>query len=116
MSESTDVRIASSRDTFCSNPVAKNKVVFPDSLAGRAKIDYDMYSGYVNITSSPDYLFYWFFGTRDGNANAPLIIWTNGGPGCTSMEGATTEHGPVSLVDIKESCSNGGPDSKCGKL
>jgi cathepsin A (carboxypeptidase C) len=101
------------RDSFCSSPVSKQKVSFPNSIAGRAKINYDMYSGYVNITSAPDYYFYWFFGTQDGNPNAPLIVWTNGGPGCTSMEGATTENGPLNLFDIKESCSNGGPDSKC---
>ena len=64
-------------DKFCSSPVSKEKVVFPDSLAGRANINFEMYSGYVNITSE-DYYFYWFFGTRDGNSNAPLIIWTNG--------------------------------------
>jgi carboxypeptidase C (cathepsin A) len=29
------------------------------------------------------------------------------------MEGATTEHGPLTLFDIKESCSNGGSSSKC---
>lgn len=29
------------------------------------------------------------------------------------MEGATTEHGPLSLFQIKESCSNGGAQSKC---
>eukprot|EP00595_Chromulina_sp_UTEXLB2642_P002408 CAMPEP_0196761334 /NCGR_PEP_ID=MMETSP1095-20130614/534_1 /TAXON_ID=96789 ORGANISM="Chromulina nebulosa, Strain UTEXLB2642" /NCGR_SAMPLE_ID=MMETSP1095 /ASSEMBLY_ACC=CAM_ASM_000446 /LENGTH=391 /DNA_ID=CAMNT_0042110737 /DNA_START=225 /DNA_END=1400 /DNA_ORIENTATION=+ len=65
-----------------------------------------MYSGYINVTTSPDYLFYWFFETQDGNEDAPLIIWTNGGPGCTAMEGATTEIGPLSLFDIKESCSS----------
>lgn len=72
------------KDSFCSNPVVKEKVQFPDSLAGRAKIDYEMYSGYINVTSE-DYLFYWFFGTADGNEEAPLVIWTNGGPGCTAM-------------------------------
>jgi carboxypeptidase C (cathepsin A) len=85
--------------------VAKQKVVFPDSLAGRANTKFDMYSGYVNVTSQ-DWLFYWFFGAADLNPNAPLIIWTNGGPGCSSMEGATTENGPLVLFDIKESCSN----------
>ena len=99
--------------TFCSNPVTKGAVKFPDSIAGRGKINFDMYSGYVQISTAPDYLFYWFFGTQDKNASAPLIIWTNGGPGCTAMEGATTEHGPLSLFDIKEACSNGGPTSKC---
>lgn len=29
------------------------------------------------------------------------------------MEGTSTEHGPLNLFDIKESCSNGGASSKC---
>lgn len=103
----------SRKDNFCSSPTPKSKVVFPDSVAGRARINFDMYSGYVNVTSAPDYLFYWFFGAQNNADTAPLIIWTNGGPGCTAMEGATTEHGPLSLFDIKESCSNGGSSSKC---
>ena len=72
------------KNDFCSSPVVKEKVQFPDSLAGRATIDYEMYSGYINVTSE-DWLFYWFFGTADGNEDAPLVIWTNGGPGCTAM-------------------------------
>lgn len=93
------------KDNFCAAPVAKGKVNFPESLIGRAKAeDMDMYSGYVNISSAPDYLFYWYFSSRDGNSSAPLIIWTNGGPGCSAMEGATTEVGPLRLLDIKESC------------
>ncbi len=71
-------RSTASADTFCSNPVAKQKVAFPESLAGRTNTPFDMYSGYVNVTDQ-DWLFYWFFGTADGNPNAPLIIWTNGG-------------------------------------
>lgn len=52
------------KDSFCSNPVAKGKVEFPNSIGGRAKQNFDMYSGYVNVTDAPDYLFYWFFGTQ----------------------------------------------------
>mmetsp|Transcript_52363 Transcript_52363/g.103980 ORF Transcript_52363/g.103980 Transcript_52363/m.103980 type:complete len:490 (+) Transcript_52363:48-1517(+) len=96
-------------DTYCTEPVAKGKVVFPDSLAGRTVQNYDMYSGYVNITTQ-DWLFYWFF-EADASAveaysdpaDVPLIIWTNGGPGCSAMEGATTENGPLVLYRIKES-------------
>jgi cathepsin A (carboxypeptidase C) len=97
-------RVRSGND-FCTMPVVKERVAFPASVAGRATVDYEMYSGYINVTSE-DWLFYWFFGTADGNEDAPLVIWTNGGPGCTSMEGATTEHGPLVLVDIKEACSS----------
>ncbi|KAJ1432502.1 Alpha/Beta hydrolase protein [Ochromonadaceae sp. CCMP2298] len=104
------------KDAFCSEPVSKGKVEFPESLAGRAGVDFDMYSGYVPISDSPDYLFYWFFGAQDANASAPLIIWTNGGPGCSAMEGATTETGPLSLFDIKESCSNDGNCDYTGQL
>lgn len=66
------------KDSFCETPVSKGKVNFPDSLVGRAKINFDMYSGYVGISNAPDYLFYWFFTSQDNNADAPLIIWTNG--------------------------------------
>jgi carboxypeptidase C (cathepsin A) len=65
--------------SFCSTPVAKGKVNFPDQMVGRSSnSNFDMYSGYVNISTAPDYLFYWFFSTKDGNDDAPLIIWTNG--------------------------------------
>lgn len=97
--------VKSRQDTFCEKPVSKEKVIFPDSLAGRAHITYDIYSGYVPVSTSPDYLYYLFYGTKDGNPNAPLIIFTNGGPGCSSMEGATTEVGPLVLFDIKEACT-----------
>jgi carboxypeptidase C (cathepsin A) len=97
---------ASKAPQFCDNPVAKQRVVFPTNITGRAKIeDVPMWSGYVNVTPS-QWLFYWLFETRDAAPDAPLIIWTNGGPGCTSMEGATTELGPMVLFDIKEACSS----------
>lgn len=60
------------------------------------------YSGYVNVTSK-DWLFYWFFPPKGGlDPSKPIIIWSNGGPGCSAMEGATTEISPLRLFDIKK--------------
>jgi len=89
---------------WCEEPIAKAPVNFPANIVGRAEINYDMFSGYVNVTQH-DFLFYWLTTTVDKNPKAPLVIWTNGGPGCSAMEAATTENGPLSLFQIKESCS-----------
>ena len=95
---------------YCDDPVQKAKVEFPEDLVGRAAgaggLNFDMHSGYVNVTDAPDYLFYWLFEAdmdAEAAADAPLIVWTNGGPGCSAMEGATTENGPLVLYRIKES-------------
>lgn len=56
-------------------------------------------SGYVNVTEV-DFL-YWFVEAKDVGPNAPVVLWSNGGPGCTSMEGATTEIGPLLLKGVK---------------
>lgn len=90
---------------FCSDPVAKAEVKFPEHLIGRAKHDFGMFSGYVPVTEQ-DWIFYWFAQAKQDKEDTPIIFWTNGGPGCTAMEGATTEVGPLVLFNIKEACSS----------
>ncbi|GAA5884563.1 hypothetical protein JCM6882_005300 [Rhodosporidiobolus microsporus] len=58
------------------------------------------YSGYLDIADDA-HLFYWFFEARHEPENKPLVLWINGGPGCSSTTGLLFELGPCSV-------SNGG--------
>jgi len=69
------------------------------SLPGLDKLpDFDMYSGYLNITATKA-LHYWFVESQGNPASDPVVLWLNGGPGCSSMEGFMAEHGPLHLND-----------------
>lgn len=43
--------------------------------------------------------FYWLFESKKDADKKPLIIWLNGGPGCSSMDGLWLELGPFRIVD-----------------
>jgi hypothetical protein len=42
-----------------------------------------------------DSLFFWLWGAETPSKSNDLIIWFNGGPGCSSLIGAFKENGPV---------------------
>lgn len=42
---------------------------------------------------------YFFFPSQSSPSNDPILIWFNGGPGCSSLLGALYEHGPFILND-----------------
>lgn len=43
------------------------------------------YAGIVPVSSGG--LFFWLFESETNPETAPLAIWMNGGPGCSSLEG-----------------------------
>lgn len=53
------------------------------------------YLGYLN--NSVGKLHYVFFDSQRDPANDPILLWLNGGPGCSSMIGMVYENGPFVL-------------------
>jgi carboxypeptidase C (cathepsin A) len=53
------------------------------------------YSGYLDLPGGRKHLHYWFIGSEGADAAAaPVTVWLNGGPGCSSLDGLVYEHGP----------------------
>jgi carboxypeptidase C (cathepsin A) len=56
------------------------------------------YAGYITIDKlAGSNIFYWFFEAAINPAARPLVIWLNGGPGCSSMDGQFIELGPIRM-------------------
>ncbi|KAL8058433.1 hypothetical protein ABFX02_03G017400 [Erythranthe guttata] len=65
-------------------------------LPGQPPVGFKQYAGYVtvNVTHGRA-LFYWFFEATTNPHQKPLLLWLNGGPGCSSIGyGQSEELGP----------------------
>lgn len=56
----------------------------------------DSYAGYLNISATKK-IYYVFIESLSDPKTDPLMVWFNGGPGCSSLFGFMQENGPIKI-------------------
>eukprot|EP00850_Spirogloea_muscicola_P003593 SM000014S00381 [mRNA] locus=s14:1000135:1004860:+ [translate_table: standard] len=56
------------------------------------------YAGYVAVGDGDRQLYYYLTESQRAPSDDALILWLNGGPGCSSFDGWVYEHGPFNFV------------------
>jgi len=67
----------------------------PDLNIGDTK----MWSGYMKLPDGKKNIHYLFVESQNDPSTDPLVLWFNGGPGCSSMLGFMQEHGPFQWLN-----------------
>eukprot|EP01094_Clydonella_sp_ATCC50884_P000117 TRINITY_DN10098_c0_g1_i1.p1 TRINITY_DN10098_c0_g1~~TRINITY_DN10098_c0_g1_i1.p1 ORF type:complete len:510 (+),score=147.87 TRINITY_DN10098_c0_g1_i1:63-1592(+) len=96
------VALLAAHATAASTPRADAKIT---SLPGLAQMpSFDMYSGYVSLPKSTKNIFYWFVESAGNPAEDPVMLWLQGGPGCSDFgDGFLQENGPFRTTIIDAS-------------
>ncbi|XP_043693871.1 serine carboxypeptidase 24-like [Telopea speciosissima] len=69
------------------------------ALPGQPPVTFSQFSGYITVNKTHGRaLFYWFIEATTHSEKKPLVLWLNGGPGCSSIAyGASEEIGPFRI-------------------
>ncbi|KAF8386850.1 ctsa-2 [Pristionchus pacificus] len=64
-------------------------------------LNFRQFAGYVDVSDQKS-LFYWYTETQGDPEKDPVVLWLNGGPGCSSLQGLLLELGPLRVSDWGE--------------
>ncbi|KAL5546689.1 hypothetical protein UlMin_006376, partial [Ulmus minor] len=72
-----------------------------EKFPGQPSVSFQQFSGYITVDQKQERaLFYYFVEAEKDPHLKPLVLWLNGGPGCSSVGvGAFAEHGPFIPID-----------------
>lgn len=69
------------------------------SLDQMPDLSFGLYSGFISINNTEKQLHYIAALSSGDWTVDPVIVWFNGGPGCSSLLGWAQEHGPYVMDD-----------------
>ncbi|OQS03415.1 serine protease family S10 [Thraustotheca clavata] len=90
--------IVAALGVFTASAENPHKINSLPNYADDQDINFNQFAGQVPLPSNGQKMFYWLVESQTTPSSDPLVLWLNGGPGCSSLGGFFTELGPF-VVD-----------------